>query len=179
VPFVDGPVPRVMYVLVVAALLACGWAIAVLQRRKPMVWVWWQTLGNLLIALSVMLGLETTIDNARSAKALCAELQSRLGEPDTAVLRSRLPEEVAVYLPLKEEDGMARHVFVIVDDQFAAHGRSKKLLPPPVPPPSNFQSSFPFARVLFVDRVEMKSMPGDARWKVFELTVDRMRYAAN
>jgi 4-amino-4-deoxy-L-arabinose transferase-like glycosyltransferase len=178
VRFIDAPIPRAMFAFPVAALAVCGWAIVVLQWRRPMLWLNWQALGYLLLILSVMLTLETTIDNARSAKALCAELQGRLNDPDTAILRSRLPEEVAVYLPLKEQNGMARHVLVIVDDQVAAHERSKTHQPAPIPPPSNFDSSFPDARVLFVDRVPMKTEPGDARWKVFELTVERERYAA-
>jgi 4-amino-4-deoxy-L-arabinose transferase-like glycosyltransferase len=176
--FIDARIPRAMFFFPIAALAVCCWTIVVLQFRKPMVWLWWQALGYVLLALAVMLALETTIDNARSAKSLCIELQGRLNDPDTAVLRSRLPEEVAVYLPLKEQNGMARHVLVIVDDQVGVHDRRKTHLPAVVPPPSNFDSSFTNGWVSLVNRVPMQSQPGDARWKVFELTVERMKYAA-
>ncbi len=166
------------FAMTICALAVCCWTIVVLQLRNPMAWVWWQASGYLLLILGVMLTLETRIDNARSAKSLCAELALHAEAPDTAILRARLPEEVAVYLPLKEEPALARHVLVVVDDQFAARERVKTHVPPPIPSPEHFDSSFPDGRVLFVDRIPMKTAPGDARWKVYDLTVERLRYAA-
>ena len=162
----------------IAAVAVCCWCLVVLQFRNPMAWVWWQTGGYVLLALGVMLGVRTAIDNSRSAKSVCAELEKRAAAPDTAILRSRLPEEVAVYLPLREQPALARHLLVVVDDQLGAHERSKTHAPVPVPRPEYYEGNFPDGRVLFVDRVPMESAPGDSRWKVFELTVERLRYAA-
>jgi 4-amino-4-deoxy-L-arabinose transferase-like glycosyltransferase len=163
----------------VIVLLASCLPVVLLQMGNPRRWVRWQVAACVLLTLGLMFGVETAMDNDRSAKSLCVELTVKAEAPGTAILRSRLPEEVAVYLPidLDDREAMATHFLVVQDDQFEVEKRKKKGGAPPIPPPETYASSFPNGQVIFVDRVPMKSAPGDARWKVYELTVERFRYA--
>ena len=163
----------------VVVLLASCWPIVLLQLPNPRRWLRGQVAAYVLLTLGIMFCVETEMDNARSAKALCAELALKADAPNTAILRSRLPEEVAVYLPIDSDDraAMATHLLVVVEDDSSANDRLKQGGDPPIPDPETFAASVPDGRVIFVDRVPMNSAPGDSRWKVYELTVERMRYA--
>jgi len=103
-----------------------------------------------------------------------------------AIARSRLPEEVSFYLPLHPKVGPAPRAYLaIIDDHTGVDRRAnfnwrteKSPLPPPDPSLDFFRPWFPDATLLGVRRVEMKSAPGDARWKVYEITVGNRAFAA-
>lgn len=163
--------------LAVAALLL-SLVPLVAMRYSLHRWLCWQTAAYVVLTIGFFLAYETPFDNARSPKLLAQELTQKAEEPDTTILRQHLPEEVAVYLPLKRESETAQFVLVVIDDQKGVKDRQKSREAPQTPSPDSFASWFPSAQVLFVDRVPMRSAPGDARWKVYELTVQRQVYAA-
>jgi 4-amino-4-deoxy-L-arabinose transferase-like glycosyltransferase len=161
-----------------SAALLLAFVPLVVMRFGIRRWLCWQTAAYVVLTIGFFLAYETPFDNARSPKALAAELVQKAEEPDTTILRQHLPEEVAVYLPLKRESETAQFVLVVIDDQKGVKDRQKSRQTPDVPSPDSFAGWFPNAQVLFVDRVPMRSAPGDARWKVYELTLQRQVYAA-
>ncbi len=165
------------------ALVAIAAAIVAFRAsRRDLLrgWVLPQTIAYVLLAIAFSRFVMTPQDNDRSAKVIAPELLTAAAERGRTLLVSRLPEEVAVYLPARERyRPTARHVLIVSDDQdgVLARKRGQRHAPEQTPEPSAFANLFPNERILFVDRVPMKSAPGDSRWKVYELTVDRRFYA--
>ena len=95
-----------------------------------------------------------------------------------AALLSKLPEEVAFYLPLRPRGPAPRQWLWVKDDEKEAKARARAHRPPPDPIPEEFEGWVPGAKVVSVRRVPLRSAPDDARWKVYELTVDYSRFAA-
>ncbi len=143
-------------------------------------WLLPQSISYVLILMVFSRFIMTPQENDRSAKTLASELASDAAQPEHTLMIGRVPEEVAVYLPAGERyDAAARHVLIVSDDQegWLARRKGSKSVIERTPDPLAFANWFPGARVLFVDRVPMKSAPGDTRWKVYELTLERKFYA--
>jgi len=68
---------------------------------------------------------------------------------------------------------------VILDDHVEVDRRARAKHPVPIPPPDRelFQSWFPNAKVIAARRIELQTAPGDARWKAYEITINRTAYA--
>ena|GEM_PF-1264545 len=114
-------------------------------------------------------------EDGRSPKPVAAELLTLSRQPGYTLLVPRLPEEVSIYLPLDVHYGYENHILTIMDDTHGVHQRHGKPIPPPEV--TTFQRMVPDAEVMAVNPVPMKSAPGDARWKVYDITVRRTGYA--
>ncbi|MDB5356895.1 MAG: glycosyl transferase family 39 [Phycisphaerales bacterium] len=141
-------------------------------RRVPS-WALMQTATYVLVALAFWRLCFVPQEDLRSAKNVAGETLALAREPGRTLLISRLPEEVAVYLPLDVRYGVGGKVLVVVDDQRDAHFRQKHKLPEPAVHVGQFAGWLPDETVAEVRRLPLKSAPGDARWKVYELTVQR------
>jgi 4-amino-4-deoxy-L-arabinose transferase-like glycosyltransferase len=141
------------------------------QRTRT--WVLMQTATYVLLALAFWRLCFVPQENLRSAKDVAAEVLALAHEPGRTLLVPRLPEEVAVYLPLELRYGAGAKVLVVLDDQRDAHFRQKHKLPEPTMRIGQFAGWLPDETVTEVRRVALSSAPGDARWKVYELTVQR------
>src|SRR5665213_525080 len=121
----------------------------------------------------------TPLEDQRSPRPVASELMALSRQPGRTLLTSRLPEEVAVYVPMNAAvREFATHVLVILDDQRGVRYRTRHALPTPaLPMIGKFQGWVRGAWLSDIRRVPMKSAPGDARWKVYELTVERRGYA--
>lgn len=162
------------------AILAAGYALWAARRHMLRGWMLPQAVTYVLIIIIFSRFIITPQENSRSAKAIASELAKDAAQPGHTLLMGRLPEEVAVYLPLNERyEPAASHVLIVSDDQdgVLARRRGARNLTDRALDPLAFANWFPDARVLFVDRVPMKSAPGDTRWKVYELTLERKFYA--
>jgi hypothetical protein len=155
----------------VLALIALAHMLAVRPRR----WFATQVAAYTAVLLVFYHFHETPSNNERSPKALCAELAPLIDGTHRALLVSKLPEEVAFYLPLHPPEGPAPSRYVVViDDQKGVRERARRnSTEVPSPAPQEFQGWFADAKVIGVRRVPMSAAPGDARYKVYELTVSR------
>ena len=166
-------------------LLLCGLAIilAILPLRemfkaRPARWLVSQTVAYAAVLLVFCNCYVTPLNNARSPVALCHELESLADGTHRAILISKVPEEVAFYLPLHPKQGPAPSEYlVVVDDQKGVQERERRRTSEPPPNLQEFEGCVPDAKLVSVRRVAMISAPGDARWKVFELTVRRTALA--
>lgn len=147
----------------------------VLRRQNAQIWISLQT-AVYIAAILLFLGLYFHPDqDSRSPKPVAAELFVLSRQPGYTLLVSRLPEEVSIYLPLDMHYGYENHILTVMDDTHGMHQRQGKPIPPPEV--STFQRMVPDAEVTAVRRVPMKSAPGDARWKVYDITVRRTGFA--
>jgi 4-amino-4-deoxy-L-arabinose transferase-like glycosyltransferase len=158
-------------IALVLALIALAHMLAVRPRR----WFAAQVAAYAAVLLVFYHFHETPTNNERSPKALCAELAPLIDGTHRALLVSKLPEEVAFYLPLHPPEGPAPSRYVVViDDQKGVRERARRnSTEVPSPAPQEFQGWFADAKVIGVRRVPMSAAPGDARYKVYELTVSR------
>ena len=165
------------------ALLAIAAAIGafVASRSSPLRgWVPVQALAFVLLALAYSRFISTPQDNERSAKRLAQELAIDAAEKGRTLFVAKLPEEVAVYVPLTcRYNASAHHVLIVRDDQegMLARRKGKMSAADRSPDARALAGWFPDGQILFVDRVEMKCAPGDSRWKVYEVTVERKLFA--
>jgi hypothetical protein len=141
--------------------------------RRTRTWVLMQTATYVLLSLAFWQLCFVPQEELRSAKDVAGEVLTLTREPGRTLLVSRLPEEVAVYLPLDLRYGAGAKVLVVVNDQRDAHFRLKRKLPEPTVRVGQFAGWLPDETVAEVRRLPLKSAPGDARWKVYELTVRR------
>ncbi|HET6248789.1 MAG TPA: glycosyltransferase family 39 protein [Tepidisphaeraceae bacterium] len=152
----------------VALALLPFWAL-IIRREKA----WAVLQATAFVAMIVIFGRVyiTPSEDARSAKPVAAELLALSTQPGHTLLTMRLPEEVAVYLPLDVHfDFFAKHVLMIIDDQHGVRAREHSHRPIPEP---NLTNVVPDGQVTEIRRVPLKTAPGDARWKVWEMTVER------
>ena len=170
-------VPAVMLGLMILMGLATCIPLWPILRRRPMPWLVAQTLAYCMVLLVFCNFYVTPENNARSPKAVCEELKPMIDGMHRAALVSKLPEEVAFYLPLRARGAAPRQWLWVKDDEKDAKARAKAHKPPPDPIPEEFEGWVPGAKVVSVRRVPVRSAPGDARWKVYELTVDYSRFA--
>lgn len=146
-----------------------------LRRQNARTWIGLQT-AVYVSAILLFWGLYFhPEEDGRSPKPVAAELLALSRQRGYTLLVPRLPEEVSIYLPLDVRYGYENHVLTIMDDTHGVHQRHGKPIPPPEV--TTFQRMVPDAEVTAVRRVPMKSAPGDARWKVYDITVRRMGFA--
>lgn len=120
----------------------------------------------------------TPANNARSPKRLARELTSLADGRHRAILQPVVPEEVAFYLPLDLSAGPAPGEYLLViDDQKGAKERLRTHQPEHLPDPMDYQRWIPDAKVIGLRRLAMESAPGDARWKVYAIIVERKALA--
>jgi 4-amino-4-deoxy-L-arabinose transferase-like glycosyltransferase len=134
-----------------------------LSRQR--VWVLGVAGGYVLVILAFFNFYKAPMDNLGSARQVAEELTPMLRRGDVTLRTELLPEEASIYLPLDlRYDAPASRVLVIVDDRQNQSLEQMGQLP----------KTLDGDAVRKVQRVEMKSAPGaKARWKVFELDVDR------
>ena len=162
-----------------AAALMCA-VIAFVEMRsvRPARWIVVQAIAYGLTVIVFCDYYLTDLNNARSPVALCRELESMVDGTHRAILESKVPEEVAFYLPLHPQTGSApSRYLVVMDDQVGVDERAKHKRPFRSLSVEHFAGWVPDAKVIEAHRVEMKSAAGDARWKVYELTVRRQGFA--
>ena len=146
-----------------------------LRRQNARIWIGLQT-AVYVAAILLFWGLYFhPEEDRRSPKPVAAELLALSRQPGYTLLVPRLPEEVSIYLPLNVHYGYENHILTIMDDTHGVHQRHGKPIPPPQV--TTFQRMVPDAEVTAVRRVPMKSAPGDARWKVYDITVRRTGFA--
>lgn len=167
---------------VLASTIAIGLGLVALRqmlRVRPLGWLPIQVATYATVLLVFYHLYETPATNARSPKALCRELTPMIDGTHRALLVSKLPEEVAFYLPLHPPEGPAPSSYLVVlDDQRAVRERARRRVSEaPVPQAQEFQGWFTDAKVIGVGRVPMDTAPDDARYKVYELTVSRSAFA--
>ncbi len=104
--------------LAAVAILASCLAFWTAHRHMLRGWVLPQTISYVLIAMIFSRFIMTPQDNDRSAKAIASELAIDAAQPGHTLLIGRVPEEVAVYLPMSERyERAASHVLIVSDDQ--------------------------------------------------------------
>ncbi|HEY8746410.1 MAG TPA: glycosyltransferase family 39 protein [Tepidisphaeraceae bacterium] len=178
---------RSAHSLTVTAMLLSGLALvfAVYSMRemhavRPVKWLAYQTVSYAFVLLGFGAFYLTPINNARSPAPAVREMVQMADGYHTAILQSRMPEEASFYLPLHPKTGPAPSVYlVILDDHVEVDRRARAKHPVPIPPPDRelFQSWFPNAKVIAARRIELQTAPGDARWKAYEITINRTAYA--
>jgi 4-amino-4-deoxy-L-arabinose transferase-like glycosyltransferase len=161
------------------AIVLAIWAAWTARSGGSTRWLVWQTLAYAAILLVFNNIVQTATANNRSPKPVCQELSAVAAQSHAAILVDRLPEEAAFYLPLHPNHAVAPRVYlVMVDDATGVNYRAKRKLPEPPPDVEHFEGWVPDAKLVGVRRVALKSAPGDARWKVYELTVERSALAS-
>jgi 4-amino-4-deoxy-L-arabinose transferase len=156
----DRGVAMTLAALAIAA--SCG-AVAELRARRASLWLWRQAIAYVLIGVAYLAFYKADDDARRSARPVAAEVQGILQQGNDSLALTRLPEEASLYLPL----GIARprpvgKVLVLADDP---HKTARE-------DPARWKDRAPGGRIVAVERVPLKSAPGDARWKVYRLTVE-------
>jgi len=147
---------------------------------RPARWLIDQSLAYAFVLLGFGVGYLTPLNNTRSPAAVAREVAALADGQHTAILQSRLPEEVSFYFPLHPQTGPAPSIYlVIVDDHVEVERRARAKRPIPIPEPDEelFQSWFPTEKVISIRRLELKSAPGDARWKAYAIMIHRTAYA--
>ncbi len=152
--------------LAALALAAAAGAIAELRARTSALWLWRQSIAYVLTLAAFLSFWSPARDTPRSARPICAELLSLIEQTGEPLALTKLPEEASLYLPLTIASPPSSlstgTVLVIVDDP---HHTAK-------PDASALQDRVPGRHITAVERVPLNSAPGDARWKVFRLTVE-------
>jgi 4-amino-4-deoxy-L-arabinose transferase-like glycosyltransferase len=147
----------------VLTLAAATGAVAELRGGRAGLWLWRQTVAYVLAIVAVLAFYRVDDDARRSAKPVCDEVRNLMQQTGASLALTKLPEEASLYLPLDlalpQPTGQ---VLVIVDDP-----RNTKETPA-------LRDRAPYGNVTSVERVPLKSAPGDARWKVFRLNVEEM-----
>jgi 4-amino-4-deoxy-L-arabinose transferase-like glycosyltransferase len=167
-----------------AAAAAPAWWVV---RRRPRAWVAGQAAAYaLLIALFFNLHVGPR-ENRRSPAPVAREMLALLAEGGRTTRFERLPEQLAVYFPVNPDEAVPPHsrfakkVLAVVDDARGVRQRRRtgaRYEDAPYPP-KQFRPwvEDPAATVTEVRRVPLQSAPGDAKWKLFELTVERSALA--
>jgi 4-amino-4-deoxy-L-arabinose transferase-like glycosyltransferase len=181
-PFMVWPFkPARMLALIVSAVAIVLALIPIRQMLsgRTQRWLVSQAISYAAIIFVFSNFVRTPTENARSPQSVCRELLTLADGTHRAILESKLPEEVAFYLPLHPPQGIAprEYLVVVVDDHIGVDERAKSHRPEPQVDPADFEGWVPGAKVVTVRRVPMESAPGDARWKVYELTVARKVFA--
>ncbi len=197
----DAPLAAVAPACVVG--LAAGVLPLWLLFHRPRRWLPAQALGYAILVLLAFEGVVTARDNRRSARQVCEVAAPLLRRPGTTILTNvfsphdnrlcfnALAEEAAVYLPLGINSRPGHRVLLIFDDQenVALRKKAGKLaayMPGDVPPGDGpvdemylrkWDAWTGGGRVTSAVRIPVPGQGGDVRWKLFELTVDRTRYA--
>ena len=141
-------------------------------------WLAWQTFAYAAVLLVFINIVQTNTANERSPKLVCQEFEQVAAQTHAAILVDRLPEEAAFYIPLHPDHAAApRAYLVMVDDSAGVNYRAKRKLSEPPTDVEHFEGWVPDAKLSGVRRIALKSAPGDARWKVYELTVERSALA--
>jgi hypothetical protein len=149
-----------------------------LSRRRLNRWLVLQPTAYVLLILLFFGVFIQPQEDDRSAKRVAAELLNLSRQPGHTLLVTKLPEEVSVYLPLDVKYAPMGTVLIVVDDSHGVHDRERHHQPVPPPEVSRFSALVPDAEVVAVQRVPITAAPGDARWKVYALTVKSgRRYA--
>lgn len=135
-------------------------------RRHPRSWLWF-TSAAYAMTIAVIFGmLLPKKDNQRSAKGMCDELLSLMSETHETLAPGKRPEEASLYLPLNlPVDLQAQTMLTIVDSP-----PSRQQTPSPTS--ARFADRVPWRKITAVQRVEMKTAPGEARWKIYRLTLE-------
>jgi 4-amino-4-deoxy-L-arabinose transferase-like glycosyltransferase len=183
--------PRAAVVPAMGVAIAAGMLPLWFLLHRPRQWLTAQSIGYAILVLLTFEGVMTPRDNRRSARPVCKVAATLLNRPGTTVLLDVLAEEAAVYLPLGVDYGPGHRVLVIFDDQENVNlrkkaGRFAAYVPGDVPPGDGPVDPTYFRRwdtwlggghVTEARRVPVPGQGGDVRWKLFELTVDRKRFA--
>ena len=173
---VDGTrvnLPTASLAIAIGVLALTCVPIWLMLHGRPRTWAIAQGVAyGVLVATLYGLYLEP-LDNGRSAKGVCREVQGLLREGGRTVQTDHLPEEAGVYLPLNPESlgagPFASKVLLLRDDAWAVkqrrlHRPSQDYVP---------GASMVNGRIAAFRRIPLKCAPGDARWKLYEITVDR------
>ena len=145
---------------------------------RPARWLVAQSVSYAAVLLAFCNLYLTPVNNARSPLRICEQLSRMADGSHRALLNSRMPEEVAFYLPLHSQQAAAPASYlVVVDDHLDADHRARSNRPGPPSKFHEFEGWVPDARLVGVRRVEMPGASGDSRWKVYELTVRRTGFA--
>lgn len=180
-PVMVWPFKPARTVALVAAAAAIALALIPIRQMlagRTQRWLVSQAIAYAAIIFVFSNFVRTPTENARSPQAVCRELLKLADGTHRAILESKLPEEVAFYLPLHPPQGIApREYLVVMDDHIGVDERVKSHRPEPQIDPADYEGWVPCARVVTVRRVPMESAPGDSRWKVYELTVARKVFA--
>ncbi len=148
-----------------------------IRAKRPRRWLVLQAIAYGTAILFFFVLYIRPLENQRSARQVAAEMLALAQQPDHTILVPRLPEEVSVYLPLDLTYGPQAKVLTVVDDSRGVRDRALHRRPIPAPNPETFQRMIADGQVVSVRRVPLKSAPGDARWKVYEITVRRAGFA--
>lgn len=169
-----------MIVLTAFAGLLVVYSLVQMFGVRPRRWFLGQSLAYVVILIGFGAYYLTPLNNDRSPAPVAREVEGYADGTRTAIAQSRLAEEASFYLPLHPRVGPAPSIYLaILDDHVEAERRAKAKRPVAVPPPDEelFQSWFPDAKVVSVRRLDLRSAPGDARWKVYEILVRHSVYA--
>jgi hypothetical protein len=166
------------WVIAIFSLIAASLSIRSIIARRPRTWLCVQAAAFVLLSVVFNRCYLTPKESERSGKYVAAEMLALSRQPGWTLLPGRLPEEVAVYLPADVTyDFRASHVLIAVDDQHGVRMREPHHLPLPTPQLEQFGGFIFDGQLVAVGQVPLSSAPGDARWKVYELTVSRRGYA--
>jgi 4-amino-4-deoxy-L-arabinose transferase-like glycosyltransferase len=148
--------------------------------RRPQAWLVTQAMAYTVLMTLGWRHFIIPSDDSRSARPVGRQIVQLCKDPQYTVLVSRLPEEVAVYLPIEMQYGFGPKVLIVVDDAHGAHDRavSGKNLSISEPRVESFQGIVPDGKVVGVRRIPVQNVPPDYRWKVYELTVERRGFAS-
>jgi 4-amino-4-deoxy-L-arabinose transferase-like glycosyltransferase len=159
-----------------------GGTLAVAARRSGgRRWPAAQAVAFALLVAALFNAVGAPVDNRRSAKAACAEAARLLTEGGRSLATDKLSEEVGVYLPLDPRDAVrpdgrfAARVLLMWDDADGVEARRRRRPAKPFDP-RGWQVDG--GRVTAFAPLPVPGNPRDARWKLFELTVDRTLVAA-
>jgi len=131
------------------------------------------------IACAVVIGVFAEVylwpvNNARSPKALCEELRPLIDGSHRELIVPLLPPEVAFYLPLRLPKGIAPGEYIVVtDDQRGLRTRARSRRAAELPEAEMCEPWVGSAKIVSIRRVPMQSAPGDARYKVYAIAVER------
>jgi 4-amino-4-deoxy-L-arabinose transferase-like glycosyltransferase len=154
-------------------LVLAAVALQAILRRQGTRWVAIQSMAYCVLIAGLLAFYLGPLDNQRSAKPVARKVHALLATGGYTVAVDRLPEEVAVYLPLGLRYEPREHVLAVIDDSHGVRLRRKQHTPPPVPPPEVFRSWASDGKVVAVRAVDIPGITGDSRWKLYDLTVER------
>jgi 4-amino-4-deoxy-L-arabinose transferase-like glycosyltransferase len=159
----------------IIALAAAVFPVSALYAKRFRIWALVQAGVYIMLFLAFGRLCFAPREAERSAKPVAAEVAQLLRQPGWTLLTTQLPEEVAVYLPAGVHyDFRSGHVLVVLDDQ---HEVARRQIQPGEIPTPNLGRWIPDGKITEIKRVPLQAAPGDSRWKVWELTVDRKLFA--
>ncbi|HXE54176.1 MAG TPA: hypothetical protein VN541_14230, partial [Tepidisphaeraceae bacterium] len=166
--------------LIVAALaiIVSLFPLREMLAARPGRWLISQTVAYAAVLLVFCNLYLTPLNNERSPVKICRELTRLADQTHAALLESRMPEEVAFYLPLHPRQSAApSNYLVIVDDHLDMEHRIASQRPGPPTEFRQFEGWIPDARLVDVQRLEVPGATGNSRWRIYELTVQRTGFA--